>query len=318
MKPQDYGGTESAFSKKVAKVRENQIKAHSRMMRSTGSAPPYTADENLIQRGDEVYIRRDALLKYATNHAETHECDGSPQWHNKAYTVTDVVNFGEFYQLDGFNKNKDGTMRQFRACQVQKANHVRVNDVVRVSMDVLKEYRQFMMDAVKSKQGQLNFNHTYTRALFRVTHFENGHYFLTLVWDPTTVVDDRAAFPNLKFEAEIKHTKEHYEEERQKSFFTADSDEGKFRGFRPRQLLVVDKWTQDHFKNGLTPEELKERQLSYTACLVRNQIKGSGSRAIVLARAKKLKREPRKTTPKDTPSCVARHALKMHLMDTNT
>ena len=323
LNPKEYGAPddrETLFSKRVAKVRQNQVKAHARMMRSTGSAPPYTADESYIQRGDYVRVARRALRKCEDarrasenapwnanlKKAERLECDGSPQWHDKVYRVTEVINFGEAYRLDGFHKTKDGGVRQFMKADVQKYNHVRIGDIVRISMTMFAAYRRYVNAAVQGNKNDeaLMFNHTYTRALYRVTEMDDAktHYFLELVWDPTKPLDGRAPFPLLRFEAEAKTTKKDAEDD------PAVPDKDKFRGFRPSELLVADRWTNDLFNNPKTTPE--ERQNAYTACVVRNQVKGKGSEAVQTARKLVMKTG---VGTGGRASCDARFAIKQYL-----
>jgi len=309
MKPGDYGAPsdrETFYSKRVATVRFKQVKAHSRMMRNTGSAPPYTADDKRIQKGDYVRVRRDAFEKYG----DSHEADGAPMWHTKVYRVTEVINFGERYRLEGFGTKKDGTVREFWNYQVQKYNHVRVGDIVRVSMEMYAKYRAYVQSKVRGNKNNeaLMFNHSFTRSLFRVTGMDesNTHYFLELVWDPTTPLDKRVPFPLLKFETEIGTTKE----QAQKDVGTdVVLEKDKFRGFRPSMLLVADQWTNDLFNDPKTTPA--QRQNAYTACVLRNQVKGKGSEQLVAAR-KMVDRRPAVGSG-GKKSCDARHALKQHL-----
>lgn len=273
----------------IANTVSNQESAHKRMLDHYGSTQINTncaSGVDDIAKNDFVRIAVSSLLKKGRtvdelsrplttdDDSDRYEPEGAIKWTSKGYKVLEVVKEDDNRKHNKF-RLEGLANRLFRRTDVCPMNNIQIGAIVRINLYANDRFRQTMTDAVKRRARHFKYNHTFSRALFRVERIVDGYYFLELVWDPRNVfrfsaweVNDGSFKDKTKpfdgfvaqpkgFDKSAQGTEvenlwsyEHFQKKMTYGLKTPNDDITRvpFKGFRYTDLLRVDHQTETFMK----------------------------------------------------------------------
>jgi hypothetical protein len=299
-----------ARDKSVRETRVFQGENHDRMLK-VGSTQINTCG-NSVEKGAFVRINERLLAPKERgvwdrgDAAELNSVDGAVSWSARTYKVESVVP-GDAERPRRYKLAQvGGLFYQRDLCPVE---NIEKGAIVRIRLAANNKYRKQIEGVIKTGNRHFKYNHSFSRALFRVERLEEigtegdqrMRYFLSLEWSPVGVFKHSAWEVDWQTPENL-WSYEHYE----KRMYLGEK---KFTGFTASDLLRVDRQTEVLMRTSEGKEKY-ERCLRKCMTLGRNPVFAQGKqprRPPTVATIKELQTFGNNETRID--NCRKRHIL---------
>lgn len=154
-----------------------------------------------LKIGDPVRLALFAVLKkgrhvqeqnrpFVAEDNDRYNPEGSVAWTQTAYKVVHIEKPDDVYKVHRYRV--EGKNRLFFRHEICPLYNIEKGAIVRINLYANDIYRQHMANEVKRSTRHFKYNHTFSRALFKVDVIEEDEdgtkrYYLKLVWDPRSV-----------------------------------------------------------------------------------------------------------------------------------
>ena len=237
----------------ITQTTKHQAKNHDRML-ARGSTQINTCTSAVIVG---TFVRMDTRVlgrpeEYASD-PNWDSVNGSVPWSDKAYKVISVIEGTDISPKKYVLQDLKGTYFRGMLCPIE---NLELSAIVRIRLSTIAKWLM-ANGTVKVRERHFKFNHSYSRALFRIARIEEipdegRKFFLDLVWNP------KSTFKYSEWEvdeAQNLWSYRHYEDGERIGIKP-------FTGFHTYDLLRVDQQTEILMRTD-------EGQEKYRECLLR-------------------------------------------------